>query len=116
MSVVHEYTLIIQWSEEDQLYLAYSPELPGCITHGRTYVQAAEMGVEVMELWCDAACAAGEALPAPLQYQGEGTVFLFERWQTDGCGPCVTQSSLTAQQCMRGMSSPSYRASVPKRG
>ncbi len=53
MSVAQEYTLIIQWSDEDQLYLAYSPELPGCITHGRTYLEAAEMGVEAMELWCD---------------------------------------------------------------
>lgn len=68
MSVTQDYTLIVQWSEEDQLYLAYSPELPGCITHGRTYVEAVEMGVEAMELWCDVTQAAGEALPAPQHY------------------------------------------------
>jgi len=68
MSVAQEYTLIIQWSDEDQLYLAYSPELPGCITHGRTYLEAAEMGVEAMELWCDVTLSAGEPLPLPQRY------------------------------------------------
>jgi predicted RNase H-like HicB family nuclease len=72
MSVVQEYSLVIQWSDEDQLYLAFSPELPGCITHGRTYLEAAEMGVEAMELWCDATEAAGEPLPAPHKYGQDG--------------------------------------------
>jgi predicted RNase H-like HicB family nuclease len=45
-----KYTLIIQWSEEDQLYLAYVPEFPGqrFITHGKTYQEAADNGQEAL--------------------------------------------------------------------
>ncbi len=34
---MHKYEIIIYWSDEDQLYLAEVPDLPGCITHGDTY-------------------------------------------------------------------------------
>ncbi len=34
------YSLWIRWSEEDQLYIVEVPELPGCKTHGKTYVEA----------------------------------------------------------------------------
>ena len=30
-------TSIIQWSEEDGVYIVSVPELPGCKTHGKTY-------------------------------------------------------------------------------
>jgi predicted RNase H-like HicB family nuclease len=45
-----KYTLIIQWSEEDQLYLVHVPELPGqrFITHGKTYQEAAGNGQEAL--------------------------------------------------------------------
>jgi antitoxin HicB len=46
-----KYTMIIQWSEEDQLYLVQFPEFPGqkFITHGKTYQEAAENGKEAIE-------------------------------------------------------------------
>ncbi len=46
-----KYTMIIQWSEEDQLYLVHFPEFPGqkFITHGKTYQEAAEHGQEALE-------------------------------------------------------------------
>ncbi len=34
------YTMVIQWSEEDNAYIVTVPELPGCITHGDTYEEA----------------------------------------------------------------------------
>jgi predicted RNase H-like HicB family nuclease len=45
-----KYTMIIQWSEEDQLYLVQFPEFPGqkFITHGKTYSEAAENGQEAL--------------------------------------------------------------------
>lgn len=46
-----KYTMIIQWSEEDQLYLVQFPEFPGqkFITHGPTYQEAAENGRDALE-------------------------------------------------------------------
>ncbi len=45
------YTMIIQWSEEDQLYLVHYPDFPWqhFITHGRTYQEAADNGQEALE-------------------------------------------------------------------
>jgi predicted RNase H-like HicB family nuclease len=45
-----KYTMVIQWSEEDQLYLVQFPEFPGqkFITHGKTYPEAAENGQEAL--------------------------------------------------------------------
>lgn len=42
------YSVVIQWSEEDQAYLARAPELPGCITHGDTYEEALKNALEVI--------------------------------------------------------------------
>jgi predicted RNase H-like HicB family nuclease len=46
-----KYTMIIQWSEEDQLYLVHFPEFPEqqFITHGKTYQEAAENGQDALE-------------------------------------------------------------------
>ncbi|OUC13076.1 MAG: hypothetical protein B0A82_18895 [Alkalinema sp. CACIAM 70d] len=45
-----KYTMIIQWSEEDQLYLVHCPDFPWqqFITYGRTYQEAAENGQEAL--------------------------------------------------------------------
>ncbi len=41
----HHYSILIQWSEEDQLYLVTIPEFVGLAmqpcTHGKTYEEAA---------------------------------------------------------------------------
>jgi predicted RNase H-like HicB family nuclease len=41
-----KYTMVIQWSEEDQLYLVHFPDFPQqhFITHGKTYSEAASNG------------------------------------------------------------------------
>ena len=45
------YTVIIQWSEEDQCYVVSLPEWgSGCKTHGSTYEEAAKNAREVLEL------------------------------------------------------------------
>jgi predicted RNase H-like HicB family nuclease len=31
---MHKYEVIIFWSEEDQVFIAEVPELPGCSAHG----------------------------------------------------------------------------------
>ena len=44
------YTVIIQWSDEDQCYVVSLPEWGGCKTHGDTYEEAARNAQEVLEL------------------------------------------------------------------
>ena len=36
------YSMIIQWSDEDNAYIVTVPELPGCQTHGETYEEAVQ--------------------------------------------------------------------------
>jgi predicted RNase H-like HicB family nuclease len=62
-----KYTMIIQWSEEDQLYLVQFPEFPGqkFITHGKTYQEAAENGKEAIEGLIAVLQANGQSIPEP---------------------------------------------------
>ncbi|HEU5374058.1 MAG TPA: hypothetical protein VFV38_01335 [Ktedonobacteraceae bacterium] len=53
-----KYTVIIQWSEEDNLYIATLPEWGNAHTHGHTYAEAAEMAQEALEVLLE-----GEASP-----------------------------------------------------
>jgi len=59
------YSMVIQWSEEDQVFIVTVPELPGLKTHGKTYEEAARNGQEVIELWIDASIEWGHPIPAP---------------------------------------------------
>lgn len=62
-----KYLMNIQWSEEDNCYLVGLPDFPGqqWRTHGDTYTEAVENGVEVLELLIEDYKLADEALPNP---------------------------------------------------
>jgi len=57
------YPIVLQWSKEDQAYLASVPALPGCITHGDSYEHALQNVLEVAERWLAAAQKAGKPIP-----------------------------------------------------
>jgi antitoxin HicB len=57
--------MLIQWSDEDQVYIVTLPEFHGCKTHGTTYEQAAKHGREVLELLVESCLESGTPLPAP---------------------------------------------------
>lgn len=59
------YSMLIQWSKEDQAYIVTVPELPGCKTHGDTYEEAVKNAQEVIELWLETARDLGWSIPAP---------------------------------------------------
>jgi antitoxin HicB len=46
-------------------YLAEAPELPGCITAGKTVEEALAMLRDAMEGWIESALLAGETIPEP---------------------------------------------------
>ncbi len=60
-----QYSIIIQWSDRNDAYLANVPELPGCHTHGDTYQEALKNALEVIELWIEAAEKDGLPIPPP---------------------------------------------------
>ena len=60
------YEIIIYWSDEDDLYVAHIPELPGCSAHGDTYEEALREAQVAISLWIDTAKEFGHPVPAPL--------------------------------------------------
>jgi predicted RNase H-like HicB family nuclease len=69
---MYKYEVIIYWSEEDQVFIAEVPELPGCVAHGDSPDRALASSQEAMDLWLDTARELGRPVPVPkgrrLQY------------------------------------------------
>jgi predicted RNase H-like HicB family nuclease len=62
------YSMLIRWSEDDQLFLVTFPELTGFDvpqTHGRTYEEAARQGQEALESLIDGFREWNITLPPP---------------------------------------------------
>jgi predicted RNase H-like HicB family nuclease len=62
---MHKYEIIIYWSNEDQVFVAEVPELPGCMAHGSTQEAALAQANEAMQLWIDTAREFGDRIPDP---------------------------------------------------
>ncbi|KKD36742.1 MAG: type II toxin-antitoxin system HicB family antitoxin [Limnoraphis robusta] len=61
------YTIVIQWSNEDQCYLVHLPDFPTqeFHTHGDTYEEALNNAQEVLELLVQDYQEDGKPLPQP---------------------------------------------------
>ena len=70
---MNRYTMVVQWSDEDQLFLVTIPEFSGRVvmpcTHGKTREQAIHNGEEVIEMYLEAWQAEGESIPVPSTLQ-----------------------------------------------
>jgi antitoxin HicB len=63
------YTMLIQWSVQDGVYVVSLPEWGDTIhTHGATYAEAAEMGAELLALLIATTRQRGEPLPSPVLF------------------------------------------------
>ncbi len=62
---MNRYEIILYWSEEDQVFVAEVPELPGCMAHGETQNDAFQSIQEAMSLWLDTARELGRFIPEP---------------------------------------------------
>jgi predicted RNase H-like HicB family nuclease len=60
-----KYEVIIYWSDEDQVFVADVPELPGCSAHGITQEAALASAQEAIGLWLDTAREFGDPIPEP---------------------------------------------------
>jgi predicted RNase H-like HicB family nuclease len=62
---VSKYEVIIYWSNEDQVFVAEVPELPGCMAHGTTQEAALAHASEAIQFWIDTARESGDPIPEP---------------------------------------------------
>ncbi|MBF2058194.1 MAG: type II toxin-antitoxin system HicB family antitoxin [Cyanobacterium sp. T60_A2020_053] len=62
-----KYSMIIKWSNVDNCYLVGVPDFEGqqWRTHGDTYEEAFQNGIEVLELLIEDYQLSGETLPIP---------------------------------------------------
>ena len=60
-----KYEIILYWSEEDKVFVAEVPELPGCMAHGESQESALANAKDAIRLWIDTAREFGDPVPAP---------------------------------------------------
>ena len=63
--MVSHYSMLIQWSVEDESYVVSFPEFPSSHTHGISYEEAARNGRVVLDLLIQTYEREGRSLPAP---------------------------------------------------
>jgi predicted RNase H-like HicB family nuclease len=65
LAEARRYSLLIAWSDEDQVYVVTVPELPGCVTHGETHEEAVAMGEEAVATYLAGLRHFGRPVPNP---------------------------------------------------
>jgi predicted RNase H-like HicB family nuclease len=63
--MMYKYETIIYWSEDDHVFVAEVPELPGCMAHGTTQEEALGHVMDAIRLWIDTANEFGDPVPEP---------------------------------------------------
>lgn len=58
-----KYEIIIQWSIDDQAFVAEAPELPGCMADGASYQEAVAAIEVVIDEWIETARQIGRNVP-----------------------------------------------------
>jgi predicted RNase H-like HicB family nuclease len=67
--------IVIYWSNEDRVFVAEAPELPGCIAHGETEELALKNIKEAIQLWIDTAREFGDIVPENWSRHHEKTTY-----------------------------------------
>jgi len=65
MTDIPKYEIIIYWSREDGCYLAEVPELPGCISDGKTPKETVANIEVIVKEWIECAIEEGREVPQP---------------------------------------------------
>ena len=60
-----KYDINIYWSDEDQVFIAEVPEIPGCSAHGSTKEVALAGAQEAVCHWIETAREFGDPIPKP---------------------------------------------------
>ncbi|BAW95592.1 hypothetical protein NIES970_05010 [[Synechococcus] sp. NIES-970] len=71
--MMYQYSMMIQWSEEDQLFLVTIPEFIDLVvmpcTHGKSREEAIRNGEEVIEMYLESWVLEGQPIPQPMTLQ-----------------------------------------------
>ena len=67
--MMQKYEVIIYWSDEDDVFIAEVPELPGCMAHGKTHAVALKNAQEAARLWIDTADQHADPIPQPKRHR-----------------------------------------------
>jgi predicted RNase H-like HicB family nuclease len=59
------YEIIIYWSQEDKCFVAEVPELPGCVSDGKSYNEALLNVQQIINEWIETAHSLGRLIPEP---------------------------------------------------
>ena len=62
---MYKYEVIVWWSEKDQTYIAEAPELPGCMSDGKTYEEALKNIQVIISEWIETAKKIEREVPKP---------------------------------------------------
>lgn len=60
-----KYEVVLYWSQEDNLFVAEVPELPGCMAHGKSREAALKNSNDAIRLWIRTAKEFGNPIPQP---------------------------------------------------
>ena len=60
-----KYEVILYWSNEDNIYIAEVPELPGCMADGATQLDALRNVEVITKEWIETAQQLGREIPQP---------------------------------------------------
>ena len=63
-----KYEIVIYWDDDDHIFVAEVPELPGCKAHGDTEVGAVRNVKEAINLWIETAREFGDNIPKPRRH------------------------------------------------
>jgi predicted RNase H-like HicB family nuclease len=63
--MMYKYEKILYWSKDDECFVVEVPELPGCISHGKTEIEALININEAQALWIETANEFGHIIPEP---------------------------------------------------
>lgn len=62
---IPKYEILIYWSKDDNCYIAEVPELPGCMSDGKTLQEVVTNTEIVIKEWIECAIEDGEDIPIP---------------------------------------------------
>ena len=65
LAEARRYSMLVQWSPEDGLWIVTVPELGNAKTHGATPAEAVEMGADLVASYLDVCRAEGRPVPPP---------------------------------------------------
>jgi predicted RNase H-like HicB family nuclease len=65
LAEARRYSMIVQWSPEDDAWIVTVSELGDAKTHGATPAEAVEMGADLVATYLDSCRRHGEPIPAP---------------------------------------------------